>query len=589
MKFLRDQRLIWEEQNKWISELLGYNFKIKPGKKSIAADALSRRMQYSAIHTVKFSEWEDLQAEIKQDERLKQIIQDLAVNNGEHQGYKINQGRLYYQGRLVIPKGSLKINSILREFHDSANIQKYVKKCEVCQINKYPTLSPARLLQPLPVPKQIWADISMYFIGGLPKSGGKDGHTKEVAKLFLKEVLKLHGFSKLIVSDRDKVFMSSFWTELFKLAGTKLKRQTEVVNGCLETYLMCMTGLTPFKALYGRDPPPVVRGDVPATPMEEVAVMLKPTKIEGKWSIKGDGILEIHPYKLKTLAKRVNQKLNPRYYGHYEIMERIGAEFTLVADDIVVQQLYPFMTEELELEVQPEKVLPTMEVLVKWKSLPACENSWEPLHKMMESFPELHLEDKVNFQGVGVDTNEGEGVQGQRRKIHQVYERKKWKPITWGPTCTREGIKGVRGPGNFRRADRLTFSLILALDKSQLGEVIRDKGQQLDTPGQRQLVALGRALLQQSRILVLDEATASVDTATDNLIQKIIRSEFKACTVCTIAHRIPTVIDSDQVLVLSDGRVAEYDTPTRLLEDKSSMFLKLVTEYSSRSSGIPEF
>ncbi|KAL1826092.1 hypothetical protein ACET3Z_012870 [Daucus carota] len=137
-----------------------------------------------------------------------------------------------------------------------------------------------------------------------------------------------------------------------------------------------------------------------------------------------------------------------------------------------------------------------------------------------------------------------------------------------------------------------------ALDKSQLGEIVRHKEQKLDAPvlengdnwsvGQRQLVSLGRALLKQARILVLDEATASVDSATDNLIQKIIRTEFKDCTVCTIAHRIPTVIDSDLVLVLSDGRVAEFDAPARLLEDKSSMFLKLVSEYSTRSSGIPD-
>ncbi|XP_042514256.1 ABC transporter C family member 5-like [Macadamia integrifolia] len=138
-----------------------------------------------------------------------------------------------------------------------------------------------------------------------------------------------------------------------------------------------------------------------------------------------------------------------------------------------------------------------------------------------------------------------------------------------------------------------------ALDKCQLGDVICQKEQKLDTPvlengdnwsvGQRQLVSLGRALLKQARILVLDEATASVDTATDNLIQKIIRTEFNDCTVCTIAHRIPTVIDSDLVLVLSDGKVAEFDTPMRLLEDKSSMFLKLVSEYSTRSSGTSDF
>ncbi|CAL5340587.1 unnamed protein product [Camellia sinensis] len=82
--------------------------------------------------------------------------------------------------------------------------------------------------------------------------------------------------------------------------------------------------------------------------------------------------------------------------------------------------------------------------------------------------------------------------------------------------------------------------------------------------GQRQLVSLGRASLKQAKILVLDEATASVDSTTDNLIQKIIQTEFRDCTVCTIAHRIPTVIYSNLVLVLSDGQVTEFDSPARL-------------------------
>ncbi|MCH1922459.1 ABC transporter ATP-binding protein, partial [Shewanella sp. A3A] len=84
--------------------------------------------------------------------------------------------------------------------------------------------------------------------------------------------------------------------------------------------------------------------------------------------------------------------------------------------------------------------------------------------------------------------------------------------------------------------------------------------------------------------LVLDEATASVDTATDNLIQKTLRQQFSDATVITIAHRITSVLDSDMVLLLDNGVAVERDTPTRLLEDKSSLFSKLVAEYTMRST-----
>ncbi|KAL5574198.1 hypothetical protein UlMin_023795 [Ulmus minor] len=134
-----------------------------------------------------------------------------------------------------------------------------------------------------------------------------------------------------------------------------------------------------------------------------------------------------------------------------------------------------------------------------------------------------------------------------------------------------------------------------ALDKCQLGPLVRGKEKKLEATvvengenwsvGQRQLFCLGRALLKRSTVLVLDEATASVDSATDGMIQKIISEEFKDRTVVTIAHRIHTVVDSDLVLVLSDGRIAEYDTPSRLLEREGSFFSKLVKEYSSRSKG----
>ncbi|XP_020276191.1 LOW QUALITY PROTEIN: ABC transporter C family member 3-like [Asparagus officinalis] len=133
-----------------------------------------------------------------------------------------------------------------------------------------------------------------------------------------------------------------------------------------------------------------------------------------------------------------------------------------------------------------------------------------------------------------------------------------------------------------------------ALDCCQLGDEVRKKELKLDSAvtengenwsvGQRQLVCLGRIILKKSKVLVLDEATASVDTATDSLIQKTLRQQFSDATVITIAHRITSVLDSDMVLLLDDGLIVEHNRPTKLLENKLSLFAKLVSEYTMRSS-----
>lgn len=86
---------------------------------------------------------------------------------------------------------------------------------------------------------------------------------------------------------------------------------------------------------------------------------------------------------------------------------------------------------------------------------------------------------------------------------------------------------------------------------------------------------MARAILKRSRVLVMDEATASVDYATDELIGNTIRTEFAESTILTIAHRLRTVIDYDRVMLLDQGRIAEFDKPSVLLQDVTSKFYSL--------------
>ncbi|XP_022806581.1 multidrug resistance-associated protein 4-like [Stylophora pistillata] len=130
-----------------------------------------------------------------------------------------------------------------------------------------------------------------------------------------------------------------------------------------------------------------------------------------------------------------------------------------------------------------------------------------------------------------------------------------------------------------------------ALEEVQLKETVTELPDGLDTKlteggsnfsvGQRQLVCLARAVLKHNKILIIDEATANVDHNTDALIQETIRSKFQSCTVLTIAHRLNTIMDSDRVMVLDEGKLVEFDEPYLLLQKEDTLFSQMV-EHTSK-------
>lgn len=436
LKFLLEQREINMEYQKWLTKILGFDFDIhyKPGLENKAADGLSRRSAVPELFAVSVPvsiQLEEVGSEVGKDEELSKIMEDLSRDPTSHSTYSMVQGRLLRQGKLVLPKTSQLIGVILKEYHDSkygghggvlktqkrigalfywqgmmTDIRKYVASCQTCQRQKYSTLAPGGLLQPLPIPSNVWEDISLDFIEGLPKSGGVntvlvviDRLTKyahfvglrhpftavDVAMVFVQEIVRLHGFPKTIVSDRDRIFTGQFWKELFRLAGTSLcfstayhpqsDGQTEVTNRGLETYLRCFAGekprtwasflqwaefsyntsfhsainMSPFQALYGREPPSLLRYENGSTNNAELEarlqerddnlVLLRQQLLKAQQTMKaradehrrevefqvGDKVfVKLRPYRQKTLAKRVNEKLSARFYGPYEVESRVG-------------------------------------------------------------------------------------------------------------------------------------------------------------------------------------------------------------------------------------------------------------------------
>ncbi|CAA7016982.1 unnamed protein product [Microthlaspi erraticum] len=547
LKFLLEQREVSMEYQKWLIKLLGFEFDIvyKPGVENKAADVPANL------------QLQDIYKEITEDVQIQEQVTRVLEGKEEKKEYAVVEGRLMKNGRLVIPRSSSHIPLILKEFHAGVigghsgilktmkrihstfywkrmvkDIQKFVKECDICQRHKYSTLRPAGLLQPLPVPNQIWEDISMDFVEGLPVSQGvnvilvvvdrlsKGAHflrlkhlftAIDVASRFVQEVVRLHGFPRSIVSDRDRIFLSSFWRELFHQAGTHLKfstafhpqtdGQTEVLNRCLETYLCCFAsshpkswakflcwaelsyntnfhtaiGTTLFQVMYGRAAPSLLRFEEKSTANFDLEVMLEERDemltalkyhlVQAQAQMKnnadkhrrellfeaGDKVfLKLRPYRQQSVSKRLYQKLAARFYGPFEVLERIGSvayRLKLPAESRIhnvfhVSQLKPVLgtghqvsllpesfDHRPELIIEPASIIETrydngghLEALVQWKDLPAHEKTWVRASELLKDFPEL--EDKLLL-------DEGGNV-----RLLNRFVRKKRKS---GLAITREG------------------------------------------------------------------------------------------------------------------------------------------------------
>lgn len=157
-----------------------------------------------------------------------------------------------------------------------------------------------------------------------------------------------------------------------------------------------------------------------------------------------------------------------------------------------------------------------------------------------------------------------------------------------------ERVHLIRGTGNVSRGEFSASSAAATTDApsslgssdlnsnifSNLSSRISEGGLNL-SQGQRQLLCLARAIVSRPKIMLLDEATSAVDMATDVLIQRSIREEFEDSTLLVIAHRLSTIADFDRILVMSDGKAVEYDTPRNLLAARGA-FWEMVAQSGDR-------
>ncbi|GJR04102.1 peroxidase 64 [Tanacetum coccineum] len=527
LKFLLEQRITSTEQQQLLFKLMPYDFSIhhRAGKENRGADALSRMPHSGELLTLTIPycvEVADISG-LQTDPFTSDIIQRLLSDPTAVPDFHLVEQFLFYKNRLVILEVSSIKLKLLQEAHTTPlgghggflktikrlnaqyfwpkmkqEVRLFVQQCVVCQQQKYQTLSPAGLLQPLPIPTQIWEDISMDFIVGLPPSNrfdtilvvvdrlSKYAHficlshpftAKSVASVFCKEIVRLHGFPRSIVSDRDVIFLSNFWQELFRLSQTKLQLstsyhpqtdgQTEVLNRCLEAYLRCFaaeqptkwssylpwaefsyntgyhtsTGTTPFSVVYGREPPPLfpyVSGETKNNELEQQLItrddMIKLIRLnlsraqdrmrnqansqrrELSFQVGDYVFLKIQPYRQRSLAKRRYEKLSPRFFGPYHVKRIVGPvayELQLPSDARIHHVFHVSMLKPAHSSFDDTAINP-LPLLISWSNRPVEEATWESYDLLKEQFPNFRLEDK-SFYREGSNDTTGLQVYGRQK------------------------------------------------------------------------------------------------------------------------------------------------------------------------------
>uniref|UniRef100_A0A2N9H8H7 RNA-directed DNA polymerase n=1 Tax=Fagus sylvatica TaxID=28930 RepID=A0A2N9H8H7_FAGSY len=480
LKYLLEQRVTTMDQQRWIVKLMGFDYEIvyRPGRDNKAADALSRlHGALVAISSPQHAWLTEIHREARTHSEIVALKEEIIQQSKATSGFTERDGLVWYQGRLVIPATSQYNTHVIREYHDTP-IGGHSGR------NKYETMSPAGLLQPLPIPELVWEDVSMDFIDGLPNSHGftvimvvvdrltKYAHflslkhpytAKVVAELYVKEISRLHGMPRSIVTDRDKVFTSQFWTEYFRLQGSELRMssayhpqtdgQTEALNKCLETYLRCFvstrqkqwsrwlhwaefwyntsyqtsTRLTPFEAVYGRPPPSVHRYEYGSTAVAQVdnslrerdniLQLLKENLVVAQNRMKTNAdkhrreqefdvgqwvYLKLQPFRQNSVRDRGKMKLSPRFYGPYQLKLKLGASEGVVEElPSVSEDGVAVLESKWILEVRWVKIgrKTVQEALVHWTGLSSDDATWERFSDLERQFPHLNLEDKIRLQG----------------------------------------------------------------------------------------------------------------------------------------------------------------------------------------------